>query len=232
MRIVVFGAGGPTGRQLIDQALAAGHQVAAVTRRPHSLPQRDGLTVVGADVADTDAVDAAIAGSNAVVSALGVPYSRKPITVYSLGATNIIAAMERHGVKRLVVVSSSVIDPAWRPSGTFFFNRVLVPLGLGKTLYDDMRRMEALVRASDLDWTIVRSSGLFDTPVVTDYQLAENSADGQFTARADLAASMLQQLTDDRFVRKAMGVITTAVKPSITQMIMIWGQAFKKEKKK
>jgi putative NADH-flavin reductase len=232
MRIVVFGAGGPTGRQLIDQALAAGHQVAAVTRRPQRLPQRDGLIVVGADVADTNAVDAAIVGSNAVLSALGVPYSRKPITVYSVGATNIIAALERHGVKRLVVVSSSVIDPAWRPSGTFFFKRVLVPLGLGKTLYDDMRRMEALVRASDLDWTIVRSSGLFDTPAVTDYQLAENSADGQFTARADLAASMLQQLTDDRFVRKTIGVITTAVKPSIIQKMMIWGQAFKKEKKK
>jgi putative NADH-flavin reductase len=227
MCIVVFGANGPTGHQLIDQAMAAGHQVVAVTRRPQSISPRDGLTVVGADVADSDAVKAAIAGSDAVLSALGVSFSRKPISVYSQGAAKIIAAM-----KRLVMVSSSALDPAYHPSDSFFFNWVLEPLFMrrpGRTTYDDMRRMESLVRASDLDWTIIRSSWLFDNPTVTDYQLAENSADGMFTARADLAASMLAQLTDDRFVRKAIGVITTAVKPSIIGQI--WREATKEKKK-
>lgn len=88
--------------------------------------------------------------------------------------------------------------------------------------------MEALVRASELDWTIVRPAGLFDLAAVTDYEVAENSADGQFTARADLAACMLRQLADDRFAGKAMGVITTSVKPSLRQMVEIWGQPFKK----
>lgn len=226
MRTVVFGATGPTGRQLTVQALAAGHQVTAVTRRPDAIPPRPGLTVVGADVADPDAVDRAVAGSDAVLSSLGVPLSPKPVTVYSQGNTNIIAAMHRYGVKRLVTVSSSVLDPRWRPTGEFFFNNVLDPLvnrRMGRTTHEDMRRMEEIVRDSDLDWTIARPSGLFDHPTVTRHQVAEDVADGLFTARTDLAASMLAQLTDDRFVRRAMAVITTEVRPSIAGLI--WREA-------
>jgi putative NADH-flavin reductase len=233
MRLTVFGANGPTGRLLVDQALAAGDRVTAVTRHPDSIPPRDRLSVVGADVADAHAVDAAIAGSDAVLSALGVSYSRKPITVYSQGATNIIAAMHRHGVKRLVVVSSAPLDPAYRPSDSLFFTRVLEPLFMrrpGRTTYDDLRRMESLVRASDLDWTIIRSCWLFDAAAVTDYRLAENSAGGMFTARADLAASMLAQLADDRFIRRVVGVTTTAGTPSIIRQV--WREGVTKPKKR
>ncbi|MGN9778802.1 NAD(P)-dependent oxidoreductase [Micromonospora sp. H33] len=232
MRTVVFGATGPTGRQLTEQALAAGHEVTAVTRRPGSIQPRPGLTVVTADVADPDAVARAIAGSDAVLSSLGVPLSPKPITVYSQGVANIVVAMRRHGVKRLVTVSSSVMDPTWRPTGEFFFNTVMDPLvnrRLGRTAHEDMRRMEALVRDSDLDWTIARPSGLFDNPTVTRYRVEENVADGLFTARVDLAAAMVAQLTDDRFVRRAMAVITTDVRPSI--LGLIWREAVAKRKR-
>jgi putative NADH-flavin reductase len=233
MRLTVFGASGGTGRRLVEQALGAGHHVTAVTRRPERLPQRAELRVVGADVADTGAVDAAIAGGDAVLSALGVSYSRKPISVYSQGATNIIAAMHLHGVKRLVVVSSAPLDPAYRASDSLFFTRVLEPLFMrrpGRTTYDDMRRMESLVRASDLDWTIIRSCWLFDSAAVTDYRLVENSADGMFTARADLAASMLAQLADDRFVRRTVGVSTTVGTPSIVRQI--WREGITKPKRR
>jgi len=231
MRTVVFGANGPTGRQLIDQALAAGHEVTAVTRRPGSIATRAGLTVVTADVADPDAVDAAVAGSDAVLSALGVPLTREPITVYSRGATTIIAAMHRHGVKRLITISSSIMDPTWRPTGEFFFNNVMDPLvnrRMGRTAHADMRRMEAIVRSSDLNWTIARPSGLFDHPAVTDYHVAPDVADGLFTARSDLAAGMVAQLTDDRYARRAMAVITTQVRPSIVGLI--WREAISKKK--
>jgi uncharacterized protein YbjT (DUF2867 family) len=103
----------------------------------------------------------------------------------------------------------------------------LVNRRMGRTAHDDMRRMEALVRTSDLDWTIVRPSGLFDHPVVTRYQVSENVADGLFTARADLAASMVAQLTDDRFLRRAMAVITTEARPSILRLI--WREAVAKK---
>lgn len=230
MRIVVFGAGGPTGRQLVEQALDAGHEVTAVTRRPQLFPARAGLSVADADATDAAAVERAVAGSDAVVSALGVPPGRKPVTLYSTAAAHIVTAMERQGVKRLIVVSSSVLDPDWRPSGAFFFNHVLDPYVnrvIARTAHEDMRRMEALIRASGLDWTIARPSGLFDHPRPTHAVVTEDSADGVFTARADLAASMLRELSEGRYVGRAMGVVTDEVKPSIPRLI--WNEAVKKK---
>jgi uncharacterized protein YbjT (DUF2867 family) len=230
MRIVVFGANGPTGRLLVDQALRAGHEVAAVTRRPDGGSPRDALTVVGADVTDPDAVATAVAGSDAVLSTVGVPYSRRPISVYSVGATNIVAAMERHDVRRLVAVSSAAIDPAYRASDSFFFTRVMEPLFMrrpGMTLYTDLRRMEAVVRASAVDWTIIRPAWLFTTSAVTAYRVTEHSANGMYTARTDLAASMLAQLTDDRYVHRAIGVVTTTVAPNIIRQI--WRESIRKD---
>ncbi|MFE7740763.1 NAD(P)-dependent oxidoreductase [Nocardia sp. NPDC057455] len=223
MRITVFGANGPTGRLLTGQALAAGHQVTAVTRQPDSFPLRhDRLEVAGADVLDPAAVDAAVAGRDTVLSTLGVPAGKEPITTYSRGAANIVAAMQRHRVRRLVVVSSSGVEPHSYSDGGLLFNRVLLPYVtrvLGKTLYDDMRRMEALVRASDLDWTIVRPSGLYHLPSVTAYTIIEGNADGRFTARSDLAASMLALLDDDRHLRTTVSVVTTDDNPTLLQWI-------------
>ncbi|MBU3062671.1 SDR family oxidoreductase [Nocardia sp. NEAU-G5] len=229
MLITVFGATGPTGRQLTDQALAAGHHVTAVARRPEKLTPRPGLTLARADVADPEAVEAVVAGSDAVLSALGAAPTRGPVDTYSTGTGHIAEAMHRQGVKRLIVISSSVLDPGWRPSNAVFFNNVFDPYVnrvLARTAHEDMRRMEAAVRASELDWTIVRPSGLFDHPDVTDYVTDENSADGVFTARSDLAAAMLGQLTDGRFTRKAIGVATTQIKPNIAKLI--WSEATRK----
>jgi nucleoside-diphosphate-sugar epimerase len=223
MRIVIFGANGRTGRLLTEQALAAGHDVTAVTRRPLGFPiTHDRLDVVGADVHDPQAVDQAVAGADAVLSTLGVPYVRKPIDVYSDGIRNVVAAMARHGVKRLVVVSSSATEPSHHADGGFLLNRVLQPLisaTIGKTTYADMRRMEALVRGSDLEWTIMRPSGLFDAPAVSRYELHEEQAPGIFTSRADLAASLLEQATDGRFVGKALAVTTSEGAPTLFQLI-------------
>jgi len=223
VRITVFGANGPTGRLLTDQALAAGHQVTAVTRRPNSFPlHHDRLEVIGADVLHPAAVDAAVAERDAVLSTLGVPAAKEPISTYSQGVANIVAAMERHHVRRLAVVSSSGVDPNSYSDGGFLFNRVLLPYVtrvLGKTLYDDMRRMETLVCASDLDWTIVRPSGLYDLSAVTSHTVVEGHADGRFTARADLAASMLGLLDDDRYHRTTVSVITTVDNPTLLQWI-------------
>ncbi|WP_326727450.1 NAD(P)H-binding protein [Streptomyces phaeochromogenes] len=230
MRIAVFGANGPTGRHLTDQALAAGHEVVAVTRRPGSLSTRPGLAVAVADATDPVAVDAAIGGTDAVLSVLGARFSKETISTYSASATAITGAMARHGIKRLLAVSSSIADPHWRPTGAHFFNHVLDPLvnrRLGRTLHEDMRRMEAVIRRTDLDWTFVRPSGLFEHPVVTEYHTAEASVDGVFTARTDLASSMLREVEERRYVRTAMGVITTAVKPNIAKLI--WNEGVKKK---
>ena len=223
MRIAVFGANGLTGRLLTEQALAAGHETAAVTRRPADFPITHGrLSLVEADVHDAQAVNRAVEGADVVLSTLGVPYTRKPVNIYSDGIRNVATAMSRHGVKRLVVVSSSATEPHHHADGGFLMNRVLQPLitaTIGKTTYSDMRRMEELVRGSDLDWTIMRPSGLFDAPGVTRYELHEDQAPGIFTSRADLAASLLEQATDVRFVRRAVAVTTSDGAPTLFQLL-------------
>jgi nucleoside-diphosphate-sugar epimerase len=224
MRIVIFGANGPTGRLLTRQALASGHEVVAVTRQPGAFPVRQaGLRVAGGDVRDRDAVDGVLAGADAVLSSLGVPFHRSPVEVYSRGSEHILDAMKRHAVRRLVVVSSSAVTGEDEPTGGLFFNRVLQPFvtgWLGRTVYDDMRRMEGLVGGSDVDWTILRPSGLYELPAVTDYSLTEEHGPGRFTARADLADAMLRQVGDDRFVRKIGHVITTRANPGLLSLML------------
>ncbi|WP_223692159.1 NAD(P)-dependent oxidoreductase [Leifsonia poae] len=223
MKIVVFGANGPTGRLITRRALEAGHSVTAVTRRPEEFPLRnDTLRVVGADVHDPASVDEAVLGQDAVLSSLGVPYGKQPVTVYSEGVRNIMASMTEHDVRRLVCVSASLADPGAGPHGGFFVDKVAGPIVsyFGRTVYADMVRMEALVRASDLDWTIMRPNGLFETSSVTDYRMAEGYLNASFTSRADLADAMLRQLSSDEYLRKICAVATVAEKPRILQLLL------------
>lgn len=229
MNIVVFGANGATGRRLTNEALAKGHTVTAVTRHPESFPLHHAqLRVMQGDVFDRASVERAVAGQDAVLSTLGVPFSRRPITVYSEGIAHIVRAMDHYGVRRLVCVSSSATDGAHDTGGGFIFDKVLQPLiisTIGQTTYADMRRMESLVKQSDLDWTIVRPSGLFETPTVTRYQTAEEQIQGQFTSRADLADCMLQQLTSNQYLRKVVAVATFAAHPGMLSFLL--GESFK-----
>jgi putative NADH-flavin reductase len=223
MRIAIFGANGPTGRLLTGQALGAGHHVVAATRQPAAFPlTHERLEVEAVDVHDAAAVAATVDGCDAVLSSLGVPFGRQPISVYSGGVGNIVSAMHEHGLKRLVVVSSSATYPHHHADGGFLLNRVLQPIvtrTIGKTTYADMRRMEELVRATDLAWTIVRPSGLFDLDEVTDYQLYEEESPGVFTARIDLAAAMLAQVETDTYAGKAVAVTTSENTPTLFQMM-------------
>jgi len=184
MNLVIFGANGPTGRLLTKQVLASGHAVTAVTRHPETFPlQNARLQVMRADVFDLSSVEQAVAGQDAVLSTLGVPYSFKPITLYSQGMAHIVQAMNHYSVRRLVCVSSSASDPQTRyhdTGGGFIFENILKPIiinSIGRTMYADMQRMETLVRNSHLDWTIVRPSGLFETEAITHYQVADTHAD-------------------------------------------------------
>jgi putative NADH-flavin reductase len=226
MKLVVFGANGPTGRLLTKQALDEGHSVTAVTRHPETFPiQHEHLKVMRGDVHDLASVEQAVAGQDAVLSTLGAPYSNKPITVYSAGVANIIQAMHRYGVRRLVCVSSSATDPKTRfhdTGGGFVFEKIMKPLVInvfGKSLYDDMQRMETMVMDSDIDWVIIRPSGLFETPTVTNYQTAETFLSARFTSRTDLADCMLRQAISDRNVRKVVAVGTVSVQPSMVKLL-------------
>lgn len=223
MDVVVFGANGPTGRLVVEQAGAEGHNVTAVTRHPEGFPVTGPwLRVVEADVCDPFAVEGVVAGQDAVVSALGVPYGKEEVTVYSAGITHITEAMAKHGVRRLVAVTSTVLFGTPAPGENFLFRRVLEPAimrFMGRTVYEDMRRMEEIVRETDLDWTVLRPGGLFDAPAVSDYEVGTSRLPGRYTARADLAHELLRQAADDRHARAYVDVRTTQNTPGFLDLI-------------
>ncbi len=231
MNIAVFGANGPTGQLLTRQALAAGHHVTAFTRHPETFPNLGGnLHVHAGDVHDREAVEVAITGQDAVISTLGVPFGPDPVSVYSAGATNLIAAMTRQGVKRLICVSSSTMAPHPTPQGGVIFRKVMQPYvvnKLGRTVYEDMHRMERSVRESLTDWTIVRPSGLFQAGSVTDYQTHEDAILGRFTAREDLADCLLHQISDRTYVNRALALATVSLKPNMLKLI--WREGIRKK---
>ncbi len=219
MDLAVFGANGPTGRQVVRQALDAGHRVAAVTRKPDAYPlSSPRLDVVAADVTDPDGVARALTGAQAVISTFGVPYSRSAITVYSVGIANITRAMLAQGVERLVCVSSTTVATEEAPGESLFWRKGVIPLlrnVMGRTLYDDMERMEEVVQHSNLDWTIVRPAGLFDAAEPTDdYAVAPQHLLGRVTSRADLAETLIREATTPQHSRAIIEVITRSGIPS------------------
>lgn len=224
MKLVIFGANGRTGRILTQRALAAHHSVTAVTRRPEDFPLRDpGLTVFQGDALDPASTDQAVAGADAVLSVLGVPYGRKPISIYSQGIENIIRAMGHHRVRRLICVTSTAVDHRYDNGGGFFFEKILKPLiaaSIGRTTYADQARMERLVQDSGLDWTVIRPSGLFEAPQVTAYDLTDGYTTGKFTSRLDLAACILSSLEEESSFRKTLALATVALQPSLLRMML------------
>ena len=222
MRIAIFGANGQTGRLATRHALDAGHTTIAVTRRPDDFPLTDpALTIAGADVHDADAVAGIVVDVDVVLSTLGVPFTRDPINTYSRGTANIVAAMESSRVTRLVVVSSTGAFHYPGRTGAPFALRLVEPVitrTIGKTVYDDIRRMESVVRDSDLDWTIVRPSGLFDLPDVTEYVAGDVDPVGAYTSRSDLAHYLLD-LAAQPGNRDTVTISTTKDTPTMWQTI-------------
>lgn len=232
MKIALFGANGGTGRVLAAQALAAGHEVTAVTRHPETFGlDHERLRVASGDAMDAASASAATAGHDAVLSTLGVPFGKEPITLYSIGTGNIVAGMTEHGVRRLACVSSSAVDPHDDPAEGWVFNHVLQPYvvnGIGRTTYDDMRRMEAVVAASDLDWTVVRPSGLFAATAVSAYRVsASEHLSGRYTSRADLADFLLRLATGMEFVGEKPEVRTTEGTPNF--FAFMWNETIRKK---
>jgi putative NADH-flavin reductase len=222
MRIAIFGANGQTGRLATRHALDAGHTTVAVTRRPDDFPFTDpALIVAGADVHDADAVADIVADADAVLSTLGVPFTREPVDTYSRGTANIVAAMQSSGVTRLVAVSSTGAFHYPGRSGAPFALRLVEPVitrTIGKAVYDDIRRMETIVQDSGLDWTIVRPSGLFDLPDVTEYVAGEVDPVGAFTSRSDLADYLLS-LAVQHGNHDTVTISTTTDTPTMWQTI-------------
>lgn len=198
MRVTVFGATGGTGKQVVDQALAAGHKVTAVARDPEAVPgDRDGLTVVRGDVFDPESVAAAIAGSDAVVSVLGVADRKQPTTVYSQGVGNMLAAMADGGPRRIIALSADGVEPNPNVNIGQRLVMALVVARMFRHQYKDMLEMERVLAGSGLDWTAVRPPRLSDGEHTGDYRTAtEPLKDSSTISRADLADYVVSRLED------------------------------------
>lgn len=219
-RLLVLGANGPTGREVVQQALDRGHRVDALTRHPETFPLRhERLGVVAGDATDPAVIDAAVAATDAVLCTIGAAFTLRPVRVYSATTRGLIAAMERHHRRRLVVVTSAGVRRSGHQKGVGQIAAYgLMRHVLGRTVYDDMIEMEALVSASDLDWTIVHPPGLVSVPG-HGCSVAADEIEGDLCAREDLARFLLDQLDDERFVRGTAAVATPGLTASAGHMI-------------
>ena len=207
MNLLIVGATGGTGRQLVSQALERGHQVTALVRKEPSAEPRPGLITVLGNVLDPSSLDRAADGQDAVLSALGHKQWFRPTRILSEGTRNLIGAMRRHGVRRFVCETALGISDAWWQMGlyyTLFVRPVILPL-----YFWDKTRQEAIIRASDRDWTIVRPGVLTNGPKRGHYRHGPRVGHWLWTvriSRADVAAFMLDQFTDLRYVRASVGL--------------------------
>lgn len=205
MKIAIFGATGKTGIELVKQALEQGHAVTAFVRDPARLAiENENLTFVTGDVFDPSSVAKAVEGQDSVICALGAGSELKKTTVRTTGTINIISSMQKNSIKRLIVVTAMGVGESWDTLSLFnklFFATLL------KSSREDHETQEVAVKESGLDWTIVRPSGLTETPRTGIYDVGENIlATTSKIARADIADLILKELEQNMLIGKAVTI--------------------------
>ncbi len=201
MRLTVFGGTGQVGRQLLEQALQDGHDVAVLARDPGRLPRHDRLRPVRGDVRDPGAVRQAIAGGDAVLSALG-QRSFRQVTVCADGMRTILPAMTALGVRRLIAVSGyGVADSRGNLYSAISWTAI-------RAIMRDKEAMEELIRASAADWTIVRPATLTNGALTGAYRTGTTLrlTPASRISRADVANFMLSALADRQSVHCALAI--------------------------
>ena len=204
MKVFVLGATGGTGQLIVRYALAKGHTVVALVRSKARAPDLPGAELVEGDARDEGALTRALAGCDAVVSSLGTGMSLfREVTLLSTATRALITAMERGGVRRLVCITGMGAGDS-RGHGGLLYDRLILPLLL-RNVYKDKDRQEALIRASSLDWVIVRPVMLIDDVARGSVRAVTDLAGvkGGSIARADVARFVVDQLTTDTWLRRA-----------------------------
>lgn len=205
MQLLIFGATGSVGRQVVEQALEQGHQVTAFARNPEKLDiQHPHLTFFQGDVMDAPAVEQAVHGQEAVLCSIGA--GRNGV-IRSEGTRNIIKAMEKTGVERFVCQSTIGVGDS-RGNLDFFWKYIMFGLLL-RPAYADHVFQEAYVRQSRLDWTIVRPAAFTDEGRTGAYQHGFPGNERGITlkiSRADVADFMLKQLSDNTYLHQTPGL--------------------------
>jgi uncharacterized protein YbjT (DUF2867 family) len=203
MKVLVLGATGGTGRLFVHDALEKGHSVVALVRSKARAPVFPGADIIEGDARDEGALMRALVGCDAVVSLLGTgvsPFSEVSVLTESTNA--LIPAMRRSGVRRLICISALGVGDS-RGHGGFVFDRLFQPLLL-RHAYKDKGRQEAAIRASSLDWVIVRPAMLTNDPARGSVRAIVDLAgvNGGKVARADVARFVVEQLAKDTWLKQ------------------------------
>jgi len=203
-KILVLGSTGGTGRLIVQQALARGHDVTALVRSAEKAMGLDGAQLIVGDARDEQVLRNAVAGQDVVISALGTAASPfREVTLLSDATRALVSAMKAEGVSRLICITGlGAGDSAGH--GGFLFDKVIFPLLLRK-VYSDKNRQEAIVRSSGLDWVLVRPSVLNNKPgrgttrALTDL----STFHGGTIAREDVAHFVLDQADSNAWLHRA-----------------------------
>lgn len=207
-RILVLGATGGTGRLIVAEALRRGLAVRALVRSAAKARGLEGAEIVIGDARDEAVLRQALQGRDAVVSALGTPVSPfREVRLLSIATRALVGAMKATGVSRLVCITGlGAGDSAGH--GGFVLDRLIMPLLLRK-VYADKDRQEAIVRASGLDWVLVRPAVLNDRPARGAVRVLTDLAEfrGGKVARGDVAGFVLDQVGGGQWVGRAVVVV-------------------------
>lgn len=201
MKVVIFGASSASGRLLVEKALALGHDVTAFVRDEKKLGiTHPKLNIICGDALNAAQVEDAVKGQDAVLSTLGP--KGKPMVMAAESTRNIVNAMEKHGVMRLVLVSVAGVAVPQDQRGFNLFS-ALIKLLL-KQVFIDRENQLAILRASEVEWVALRVQRLTDEPATGSIKaFFGNPSPSQKITRADVADFMLQQLTEDKWLRQA-----------------------------
>jgi putative NADH-flavin reductase len=208
MNLLIIGATGGTGRELVQQALAQGHSVTAFVRNPSRMKiAHEHLEIKQGDVLDFESVERAVQGKDAVLSALGHKQWFIKTSILSEGTKNIIAAMEKHGVKRFVCETTLGIGDTRGKLG-LYYTLFVIPV-IVYFYFRDKERQERYIKESALDWIIVRPGQLTSGKKRNVYRHGLDIGNRILTvsiSRADVADFMLKQLTDNLYLHKTPAV--------------------------
>jgi uncharacterized protein YbjT (DUF2867 family) len=211
MNVTVFGATGAIGSLTVAELLANGHTVTAYARNPKKIPASwgDRVRVVVGDISDAKAIDEAVEGADAVISALGPSMDRKAQgTPLVQGTQLIFDAMERHGVTRFIgQATPAILDP--KETGTFTTRLIgFMPRTFMPRAYEEITGMSKIIMDSGRDWTIVRFIAPKNTPKQERVRTGFFGTDklGTAVSRADIAAFTAAQVDDPTYIRRAPAI--------------------------
>ena len=204
MKVLLLGATGGTGREIVRRAVAEGHSVVALVRSILKANDLTGATLVEGDARDEAALASALEGCSGVISSLGTPMSPfSEVTLLSTATRSIVNVMTQKKIRRLVCITGLGAGDS-RGHGGFVFDNFILPLLLRK-VYEDKNRQEDVIRSSSLDWVLVRPMVLNDNPGTGAVQAQTDLSKihGGSVARSDVAKFVVDLLTDDKWLHRS-----------------------------